>query len=180
MQHCSALDCSESASREASFIWRSPKKGCLRDSPFSFDAGLHCPIAHYFLVAPTAKALPHELHPPNKRLKIPTAEGSVVAQCLSLKYNVWRIAKRNSGDPPFDTDQRLSSAEAALGWAREARDVGPKRPGVYGLIRDFLLAAGRRDEAMATLAWALLRTSNKGLEQSSLFAEAAPVINFFL
>ena len=64
-----------------------------------------------------------------------------------------------------DAEERLGEADSAIHSTREAQLRGPMEVLVYQRMHELLLAAGRRDEAMAALMEGVLLTSNKSLEQ---------------
>src|SRR5579863_518234 len=64
------------------------------------------------------------------------------------------------------TDNRLGKTEESLQYAQQAQTVSPGRPEGYLQLHAALLAAGRRDDAMAALLEGILVTSNATIEQS--------------
>jgi hypothetical protein len=105
-----------------------------------------------------------------------------------------------SMDPDFNTylslsttDNRLGKADESLQYAQRAQAVEPGRPEGYLQLHAALLAAGRRDDAIATLLEGTLVTSNATLQQMLVrdyasnpeenqcavsYAQAEPSINY--
>jgi hypothetical protein len=151
-----------------------------------------------------------KLHtPPESAVKYERAKALLlrVVSILKAHHEDDREKGLRTGDPELlstqadantylmlsETDQRLGNVEAALRRAQEGRELGPKRPEVYERIHDVLLAAGRKDEAMAALMQGVLLTSNKSLERRLVaeyadrpdeakcaisYAEATPALDF--
>jgi protein O-mannosyl-transferase len=91
------------------------------------------------------------------------------------------------------TDNRLGKTDESLQYAQQAQSVEPGRPEGYLQLHAALLAAGRRDDAIATLLEGTLITSNATLQQSLVkdyesdpaesqcavsYAQAEPSINY--
>lgn len=92
-----------------------------------------------------------------------------------------------------EAEQSSGNIEESIQSAREAQEAGPMQPDVYERIHDTLLAARRRDEAMAALMQGVLLTSNPGLKRRLVadyadhpdegqcaisYAETVPAIDF--